>query len=231
MMTSTKNARLSRGRYVSAGYASKEKKEQGAQLYIASEPAGSARDNLRDMNKAGYRTERPWRDTPTPVFESEPIKKETAVKNTRYAPKKKSKRQLGLIDRLLLEAQRDRKGVAACIVLFALMLTMTAVWGQKMVEGVNVQRDIQSYQDRTISLQKENEKLRQQLEIAENGERIRNLAQNELGMLRRERAQTETIYIHAPEKQVQEQAQEAEQTHMDILDFLLGLLNVFHIGE
>ena len=112
-----------------------------------------------------------------------------------------------------------------------LMLTMTAVWGQKMVEGVNVQRDIQSYQDRTISLQKENEKLRQQLEIAENGERIRNLAQNELGMLRRERAQTETIYIHAPEKQVQEQAQEAEQTHMDILDFLLGLLNVFHIGE
>lgn len=151
------------------------------------------------MNKAGYRTERPWRDTPTPVFESEPIKKETAVKNTRYAPKKRSKRQLGLIDRLLLEAQRDRKSVAACIVLFALMLTMTAVWGQKMVEGVNVQRDIQSYQDRTISLQKENEKLRQQLEIAENGERIRNLAQNELGMLRRERAQTETIYIHAPE--------------------------------
>ena len=59
MMTSTKNARSSRGRYVSAGYASKEKKEQGAQLYIASEPAGSARDNLRDMNKAGYRTERP----------------------------------------------------------------------------------------------------------------------------------------------------------------------------
>ena len=50
-------------------------------------------------------------------------------------------------------------------------------------------------------------------------------------MLRRERAQTETIDIHAPEKQVQEQAQEAEQTHMDILDFLLGLLNVFHIGE
>lgn len=96
MMTSTKNARSSRGRYVSAGYASKEKKEQGAQLYIASEPAGSARDNLRDMNKAGYRTERPWRDTPTPVFESEPIKKETAVKNTRYAPKKRSKRSAWL---------------------------------------------------------------------------------------------------------------------------------------
>ena len=230
MMTSTKNMRSSHGRYVSAGYASKDK-ERDARLYIASEPAGSARDNLRDMNKAGYRTERPWRETPTPVFESEPIRKETGTKNTRYVPKKKSRRQLGLIDRLLLEAQRDRKGVAACIVLFALMLTMTAVWGQKVVDGVNIQRDIQSYQDRTISLQRENEKLSQQLEIAENGERIRNLAQNELGMLRRERAQTETIYIHAPEKQVQEGAQETMQTRMDILDFLLGLLNVFHIGE
>ena len=231
MMTSTKNARSNRGRYVSAGYAKEKKEERDAQLYIASDPAGSARDNLRDMNKAGYRTERPWRDTPTPVFESEPTRGETEVKTTRRVPPKKSKRQLGFIDKLLLEAQRDRKGVAACIVLFAMMLTMTAVWGQKMVSGVNVQRDIQSYQDRTLSLQKENEKLSQQLEIAENGERIRNLAQNELGMLRRERAQTETIYIQAPEKQAQEGAQEAGQTHMDILDFLLGLLNVFHIGE
>ena len=50
-------------------------------------------------------------------------------------------------------------------------------------------------------------------------------------MLRRERAQTETIYIHAPEKQAQEESQETMQTRMDILDFLLGLLNVFHIGE
>lgn len=230
MMTSTKNMRSSHGRYVSAGYASKDK-ERDARLYIASEPAGSARDNLRDMNKAGYRTERPWRETPTPVFESETIRKETGTKNTRYVSKRKSRRQLGFIDRLLLEAQRDRKGVAACIVLFALMLTMTAVWGQKVVDGVNIQRDIQSYQDRTISLQRENEKLSQQLEIAENGERIRNLAQNELGMLRRERAQTETIYIHAPEKQAQEESQETMQTRMDILDFLLGLLNVFHIGE
>lgn len=231
MMTSTKNARSNRGRYVSAGYAKEKKKEQDAQLYIASEPAGSARDNLRDMNKAGYRTERPWHDTPTPVFESEPTRREAAVKTTRRVPPKKSKRQLGFIDKLLLEAQRDRKGVAACIVLFAMMLTMTAVWGQKMVTGVNVQRDIQSYQDRTLSLQKENEKLSQQLEIAGDGERIRNLAQNELGMLRRERAQTETIYIQAPEKQAQEGGQEAGQNHMDILDFLLGLLNVFHIGE
>ena len=71
----------------------------------------------------------------------------------------------------------------------------------------------------------------QQLEIAGSGERIRNLAQNELGMLRRERAQTETIYIQAPDKKAREEAQTVGQTHMEILDFLLGLLNVFHIGE
>ena len=59
----------------------------------------------------------------------------------------------------------------------------------------------------------------------------RNLEQNELGMLRRERAQTETIYIQAPDKKAREEAQAVGQTHMEILDFLLGLLNVFHIGE
>ena len=90
MMTSTKNARSNRGRYVSAGYAKEKKEERDAQLYIASDPAGSARDNLRDMNKAGYRTERPWRDTPTPVFESEPTRREAEVKTTRRVPPKNS---------------------------------------------------------------------------------------------------------------------------------------------
>ena len=52
-----------------------------------------------------------------------------------------------------------------------------------------------------------------------------------LGMLRRERAQTETIYIQAPEKKAQDEAQALSENHMEILDFLLGLLNVFHIGE
>ena len=65
---------------------------------------------------------------------------------------------------------------------------------------MNTQRSIERYQAQTITLRQENEKLAQQLEIAGSGERIRNLAQNELGMLRRERAQTETIYIQAPDK-------------------------------
>ena len=63
------------------------------------------------------------------------------------------------------------------------------------------------------------------------GERIRNLAQNELLMLRPERAETQTIYIQAPEKTTETTLQQNEEPRMEALDILLGLLNVFHIGE
>ena len=228
-MTGTKPVQVSRGRYVSAGYAEKQERraKDEKKLYIAADPAGSARENLRDLNRTGYRSERPWRETPSPALQEPEEKKRTAAA-ARPAAKK---RQLGPIDRLLLEIRRDRKGVTICALLAATMLVMAAAWGRNMVAGVNTQRMIERYQAQTITLQQENEKLTQQLEIAKNGERIRNLAQNELGMLRRERAQTETIYIQAPEKKTQEGAQTAGETHMEILDFLLGLLNVFHIGE
>ena len=224
MMTGTRTMRVSRGRYVSAGYAEKRARPAAdeRELYISADPAGSARENLRDLNRAGYRSERPWRDTPDPALQK------AAPETQRRAPARK---RLGPIDRLLAEIRRDRKGVAVCAMLAATMLVMAAAWGRNMVSGVNAQRSIERYQAQTITLRQENEKLAQQLEIAGSGERIRNLAQNELGMLRRERAQTETIYIQAPDKKAREEAQTVGQTHMEILDFLLGLLNVFHIGE
>ena len=67
-MTGTRSAR---GRYSAAGYRhayTEQEKEQG-ELYIASVPAGSAQDELRDFNRAGYQAERPWRQTPEPLFE------------------------------------------------------------------------------------------------------------------------------------------------------------------
>ena len=226
MMTGTRTTRVSRGRYVSAGYAEKRTRPAAdeRELYISADPAGSARENLRDLNRAGYRSERPWRDTPD---------QKAASETQRCAPARKAaaRKQLGPIDRLLAEIRRDRKGVAVCAMLAATMLVMAAAWGRNMVSGVNTQRSIERYQAQTITLRQENEKLAQQLEIAGSGERIRNLAQNELGMLRRERAQTETIYIQAPEKKAQDEAQALSENHMEILDFLLGLLNVFHIGE
>lgn len=221
--------RVSRGRYVSAGYAEKRARPAAdeRELYISADPAGSARENLRDLNRTGYRSERPWRDTPDPALQK------AAPGTQRRAPARKTaaRKQLGPIDRLLAEIRRDRKGVAVCAMLAATMLVMAAAWGRNMVSGVNTQRSIERYQAQTITLRQENEKLAQQLEIAGSGERIRNLAQNELGMLRRERAQTETIYIQAPEKKAQDEAQALSENHMEILDFLLGLLNVFHIGE
>ena len=229
MMTETRTMRVSRGRYVSAGYAEKRTRPAAdeRELYISADPAGSARENLRDLNRTGYRSERPWRDTPDPALQK------AAPETQRRAPARKAaaRKQLGPIDRLLAEIRRDRKGVAVCAMLAATMLVMAAAWGRNMVSGVNTQRSIERYQAQTITLRQENEKLAQQLEIAGSGERIRNLAQNELGMLRRERAQTETIYIQAPDKKAREEAQPVGQTHMEILDFLLGLLKVFHIGE
>ena len=229
MMTGTRTMRVSRGRYVSAGYAEKRTRPAAdeRELYISADPAGSARENLRDLNRTGYRSERPWRDTPDPALQT------AAPKTQRRAPARKTaaRKQLGLIDRLIVEFRRDHAGVAACVLLAATMLVMAVAWGRNMVDGVTTQRSIESYQTQTATLVKENEMMQQQLTAAESGDRIRNRAQNELGMLRRERAQTETIYIQAPDKKAREEAQTVGQTHMEILDFLLGLLNVFHIGE
>lgn len=236
-----------RGRYVSAGYVaagaktgrSTQRDAQGVEpereLYIAKVQAGSAQDDLRDFNKPGYRSERPWREAPPPAFEEpnprerepgEAPRKRTHSRATRHA-----KRRAGLLEQIAEEARRDKKGAAMCVALFAVCLMLGSAWGQKMVEGVQIQQMIDSYQAQTASFERENEQLAQQLEMAKSGERIRNLAQNELGMLRPERAQTETIYIQAPETVTQELVQESEEPQMDLLDFLLGMLNVFHIGE
>ena len=69
-------------------------------------------------------------------------------------------------------------------------------------------------------------------EIAGSGERIRNLAQNELGMLRRERAQTETIYIQAPDKKgAGRGTRQSVRRTWKFPRFPAGSANVFHIGE
>ena len=206
------------GHFVSADYTREDS------LYIADVPAGSKQESLRDLNKEGYRSERPWRDTPTPVFEE--LNKKPVHKAVR-----RTKKPSGFVDGLLWEARRDKKGVALCVLLTALILMMGAVWGQKLVDATRKQQGIEQYQQQTIQFEKENEQLAQQLEIAKSGERIRNLAQNELGMLRRERAQTEEIYIQGPDEPAGKAVQVDGGTKMEPLDFLLGLLRVFHIGE
>lgn len=218
-MAGTYKARSARGKYSQAGYVSEENRP----LYIADVPAGSAQDELRDYNRVGYRSERPWNDTPYPAFE--------AAETAAPVERRKRVKQKSFIDYLSAQARRERKDVIACIVLLGVIMMMTAAWGQKMIQGVEIQRNINNYQASTVAFERENERLGQQLELARSGERIRNLAQNELGMLRPERAMTQKIYIQAPDSPAQAAVQNSEEPRMEMLDILLGLLNVLHIGE
>lgn len=223
-MADAKASYKARARYTSAGYSARAREED--KLYISRVPAGSKQDDLLDFNRAGYRAERPWRDTPEPLFEQEKSKEPDKE------PKgKKPRRQAGLFGYLEREAQKARLDAAVCVLLLSGILVFTAAWGQKMVEGVSIQADIAAYEQKTIELTKENEKLMQQLEMAQNGERIRNLAQNELHMLRPERANTETIYIRTPSTGAGGTAQQQEEPRFEVLDILLGILDLFHIGE
>ena len=219
LMAGTYKARSVRGKYSAAGYVGQESRP----LYSADGPAGSAQDELRDFNRAGYRSDRPWNETPYPAFEG--------VETAAPVVRRKRVKQKTFAETLHAQIKRERKDFIACIVLLGVIMLMTAAWGQKMIQGVEIQRAINNYQASTVAFERENERLGQQLELARGGERIRNLAQNELGMLRPERAMTQKIYIQAPEAAAQATVQNSEEPRMEMLDILLGLLNVLHIGE
>ena len=222
-MAGMNHARRERASYSRAGYAGGAYIQEERELYIAREPAGSARDELRDYNRLGYRSERPWNEPPMPVFEAEAAAVAAPSAGRRG-------RQETFFDRVAYHAKRERRDVAVCVVLLAVILMMTAAWGQKLVEGKRLQDTISSFQAQTIAFEKDNERLSMQLETAKDGGRIRNLAQNELNMLRPERAQHVTIYIQTPEA-AQQTLQQNEEPRMEMLDILLGLLDVLHIGE
>lgn len=221
-MAGMNHARKERASYSRAGYGGAYGIQEERELYIAKAPAGSAQDDLRDYNRAGYRSERPWNEPPVPVFEAEAA---VAVPSAGRRVRRET-----FYDKLAYHAKRERREVVACVVLAAIILMMTAAWGQKLVEGKRVQDAISSYQAQTLAFEKDNERLSAQLEVAKSGERIRNLAQNELGMLRPERAQHMTIYIQTPDT-VHQSLQQNEEPRMELLDILLGLLDVLHIGE
>ena len=218
MMAGAKTA--NRARYTSAGYNARREQE----LYIARAQAGSAQDDLYDLNKRGYRAERPWNETPVPAFEGAAQEAEAPL----Y--RRKTQKKKGLFEYIAYHARRDRKGVMVCMALLFAMLMMVAMWGGEMVDGVVLSRDIAMYETQTKYIQMENEGLQRQLEIAQSGERIRNLAQNKLGMLRPERANQATIYIRTTDY-AETAVQEENGVQMELLDILLGILNVLHIGE
>lgn len=225
-MAGVKPAR-SRQRYTAAG----SKRNAAEKMYIAPVPAGSRQDELLDYNRAGYRSERPWQQTPQPLFEQQMEYAGAQAVPAPHTVRRKQKKKMSAVDYLLYHAGKEKKDVAVCVVLICAILMMAAAWGQKMVAGVELQQVIASYQTQTVAFERENERLAQKLEQAKSGERIRNLAQNELNMLRPERAQTEVIYIQNVDDMDRQSLQQNEEPRMEMLDILLGLLNVFHIGE
>lgn len=221
MMAGAKTA--NRARYTSAGYNARREQE----LYIARAQAGSAQEALYDLNQRGYRSERPWNETPVPAFEGAPAQEVAAPVRRRAKTQKKK----GFFEYVAYHAKRDKKGVMICLALLFAMLMMVAAWGGEMVDGVVLSRDIAMYETQTRQIEMENESLQRQLEFASSGERIRNLAQNELGMLRPERANQATIYIRTSDVTDNMIQTEESGVQMELLDVLLGLLNVLHIGE
>ena len=194
-------------RYASAGY-----REEDAP-YIERVRAGSGSDNLRDLNRKGYK-----RDTESPesVFE-------TGRAAGRYE-------QSSFAAALRREIAADRSAAVTCAFLLMLILALGAVWMGKNTESIRNRRQIEAYNQWTLSLISENEALRQQLDRMQSGERIRNLAQNQYGMLRRERAERRKIYIQAPENLQAGTAPSTEEPQFELLDLLLGLLDRMHIG-
>ena len=225
MMTGVQSTRSRRGRFSAAGYAVRGDEAARNTLYISSVPAGSFADTARDTSRRGYAGTQDWSTgvSPEPLFE-QTASYGSAVRSAQ------TKKQLTPGEWLAKEALRARFDVALCILFLSVILMLTASWGQKMVAGVRIQRDIEHYQTQTVVLEKDNERLSQALEQAKSGERIRNLAQNELGMLRPERAQTQTIYIQTPDMGGEGRMAAGEEPKLELLDVMLGLLDLMHIG-
>lgn len=201
-----------------SGYASGASHPEDAshegRLYIAREIPGSARDNLRDQNRRGYGA-----DSPKPLLQNQ--KKKVNAEPVRPE---------GFLDVLIREYRRDKLAAVLCVVLGILVLTVGAVWMQQAARSREERRAIETFQVQTQAFERENLRLKEEIERAKHGENIRNQAMNNLGMLRPERAETQEIFIRLPEEETDLSAPEVEETHFEFLDVLLGILHLLHIG-
>ena len=214
--------KASRASYTSAGYAY-DKDWQDRDLLIERVQAGSAQDLLRDNNRVGYGAQELDGDgLPFSFFE-----KDEWQERVEAAEKKKKKKQLTRTEQLVRAVRRERFAVAVCSVLLVLNIVLLSFWGQAMIDGVRIQDKITEYDDGIDDYDELIYDARVIINRATNDERVRNVAQNELGMLRKERVATEKIYIQmasvAQEKPVVAEAEEGT----GVLDWLLSVADIF----
>ena len=215
--------KASRGSYTSAGYVFDEVSER--ELYIERVQAGSAQDLLRDNNRPGYSAEALDGDGLPFSFLTEEMEREE--KREAKNRKNRKTKQLTFTERLARAIRRERGAVALCCTLMALNLVLLSFWGQAMIDGVRKQETIAVYQQGASDYQREIDQAKVRIARAQDGERIRNAAQNELGMLRKERVASQTIYIHKASIAQGEPVQQVAQDEGGLLDWLLSVADIF----
>lgn len=215
--------KASRGSYTAAGYVFDEVSER--ELYIERVQAGSAQDLLRDNNRLGYSAEELDGDgLPFSFFMEE---KEREEKREETNGKNRKTKHLTFTERLARAVRRERGAVILCCTLMALNLVLLSFWGQAMIDGVRKQETIALYQQGASDYQREIDQAKVKIARAQDGERIRNAAQNELGMLRKERVASQTIYIQKSALAQGETVQYAAEESGGLLDWLLSVADIF----
>ena len=162
--------------------------------------------------------ENAWKDSPEP-----PIRYDAQMPRT--------KRKQTVLERFRNAVRQDRLGAACCAILLFFFLLTGALWLQRLADMRENVRMITYYRDLESYYNNENAKIEQRIASAMDGASIRNLAQNSLGMLRPERANTQEIYIQLPDEEEYRSAQSGEEVKPELLDLVLGFLGRMHIGE
>lgn len=229
LMADTKAARGSRGRYMAAGYSYEPEERahageaaQERSLYIAADRAGSARDNLRDLNRKGYAA---GGETPKPYFEENvPGGRENRTVYT--ARKQTAARRLGFFEQMALEAERDKAAAALCVVLLAIILTIGVAGSARIIDRVSIQNEINEKHSAIEAYERQNDEYRLRIEMASQPDRIHQIAQNRLGMMRPRADMRQSILINAPDVMSAAQETKAESS-FGLLDCALAMLNTF----
>ena len=215
--------KASRASYTSAGYVYDEEELEG-ELLIEHFQAGSAQDLLRDNNRIGYSVEERDSDgLPFSFVADEPMK--LPVRKA----KKKPEEQLTMTQRLARAIRRERAAVAVCSVLLVLNIVLLSFWGQAMIDGVRLQEKIEGYEKGIGEYELDISEARTKIDRATNDERVRNVAQNELGMLRRERVATEKIYIQTAGISAPRPVVADVEESTGLLDWLLSVADIFDL--
>lgn len=224
-----------RSRYTAAGFVYDEYDARESDLLIERDQAGSARDLMRDNNRIGYSApELDGDGLPFSFFineaknerEYEEASRERIRREIEEKRRAREEAQLTLTERVVHAVHRERRAFALCCVLLVVNLTLLSFWGQTMIDGVRKRDMIVMYENGAKEYRMEIDAANVKIANAQNGERVRNKAQNELGMLRTERVATQTIYLQTSNLAAAKPEQEVVQESMGLLDWLLSVADI-----